>query len=410
MSEQTIYDKSVIIRNETEDYANTRERVADILDEINSTKANKTDVDSAIQVLVDELGITETELYSYIDAHTQTPNLDQVLAKSNFAERPIVFHESEGRVGELNFNSNSYSYTFGDSTTSDEAYYTVAIGYNSLSSLTVGVSNIGLGSFTGHDLSGNSRFNVLIGDSAGLKLTRASANVIIGSSAAVNVLGEINVADLENISPILSTYGKSSNYSNVFNYDATAQTFDSFANTVVGSQALGAYNAASRMAGSTIIGQSDLSNIPFRCFNNIVLGAGNYSTAANSAFNNSVIIGNQINLNNLSSVLAIHNDKASRTNARDALIYGLFDLRTLKINGTFGVLASKLNPIDEADAALYTKNLVAKLDGTFGWEDKVSVPAPPTTGTFTLQSVDGVMAWVEMYDSLFDETFDETFN
>ena len=59
MSEQSIYDKSLVIRNETQQYANTRGRVADVLDDINATKANKKDVDAAIQVILDELGITE---------------------------------------------------------------------------------------------------------------------------------------------------------------------------------------------------------------------------------------------------------------------------------------------------------------------------------------------------------------
>lgn len=44
MSEQSISDKSQIIRNETQQHANTRGRVADVIDDINATKANKTDV------------------------------------------------------------------------------------------------------------------------------------------------------------------------------------------------------------------------------------------------------------------------------------------------------------------------------------------------------------------------------
>lgn len=41
MSEQTIREKTQEIRNETQKYANTRWRVAEVLDDINSTKANK---------------------------------------------------------------------------------------------------------------------------------------------------------------------------------------------------------------------------------------------------------------------------------------------------------------------------------------------------------------------------------
>lgn len=76
MSEQSIYDKSLVIRNETQEYANTRGRVADVLDDINLTKANKTDVDNAIQIILDELGLTEAELYSYIDAQNQLQDIE----------------------------------------------------------------------------------------------------------------------------------------------------------------------------------------------------------------------------------------------------------------------------------------------------------------------------------------------
>ncbi|RMZ58955.1 hypothetical protein D1632_15430 [Chryseobacterium nematophagum] len=42
MSEQSIQEKSLEIRNETQEYANTRGKVADVFDDINVTKSNKT--------------------------------------------------------------------------------------------------------------------------------------------------------------------------------------------------------------------------------------------------------------------------------------------------------------------------------------------------------------------------------
>lgn len=51
MSEQSIFDKSQEIRNEVLSSGNTKERVSDVLDDINSTKANKID-------LLDKLSIT----------------------------------------------------------------------------------------------------------------------------------------------------------------------------------------------------------------------------------------------------------------------------------------------------------------------------------------------------------------
>lgn len=67
MSELSIFEKSQEIRFETEIYANTCERVADVLDDINTTKANKSDVASAIQVVVDEMTQMEQEIYDYVD-------------------------------------------------------------------------------------------------------------------------------------------------------------------------------------------------------------------------------------------------------------------------------------------------------------------------------------------------------
>ena len=75
MSESTIYDKSVVIRNETKEYANTRGRVADVIDDINSTKANKSDVDSAIQLVADEITATESGLINYIDSENNSQNI-----------------------------------------------------------------------------------------------------------------------------------------------------------------------------------------------------------------------------------------------------------------------------------------------------------------------------------------------
>ena len=46
MSKQSIADKSAIIRNETQKYANTRGRVADVLDDINDTKADNVDLEA----------------------------------------------------------------------------------------------------------------------------------------------------------------------------------------------------------------------------------------------------------------------------------------------------------------------------------------------------------------------------
>lgn len=67
MSEQSIKEKSLEIRQETEEFANTRGRVANVLDDINETKANKTDV---AQSLTDLSNSVNTSLGDKVDKTT----------------------------------------------------------------------------------------------------------------------------------------------------------------------------------------------------------------------------------------------------------------------------------------------------------------------------------------------------
>lgn len=71
MSQTTIFDRSLEIRNETEQYANTRGRVANVLDDINETKANKVDVDLAIQELSEELELLSLAITELQEADVQ---------------------------------------------------------------------------------------------------------------------------------------------------------------------------------------------------------------------------------------------------------------------------------------------------------------------------------------------------
>ncbi|MNL52601.1 hypothetical protein D3C87_1757940 [compost metagenome] len=41
----------------------------------------------------------------------------------------------------------------------------------------------------------------------------------------------------------------------------------------------------------------------------------------------------------------------------------------------------------------YTKKVVAKTDGSFGFATEI-VPTPPATGTYILKSVNGLTSWV----------------
>ena len=85
MSQNTIFDRSQEIRNETEQFANTRGRVANVLDDINETKANKVDVDLAI------LGLrTDLDLLSGYVAELQEADVQHELELEALRQKDIL--------------------------------------------------------------------------------------------------------------------------------------------------------------------------------------------------------------------------------------------------------------------------------------------------------------------------------
>lgn len=79
------------------------------------------------------------------------------------------------------------------------------------------------------------------------------------------------------------------------------------------------------------------------------------------------------------------------TDYKFALISGDFAERWLNINGKLSVTPSQM-PNADGDVT-YTKKVVAKADGSFGFATE-TIPAPPTTGTYILKSVNGIASWV----------------
>ncbi|OCA69142.1 hypothetical protein BBI01_18230 [Chryseobacterium artocarpi] len=124
--------------------------------------------------------------------------------------------------------------------------------------------------------------------------------------------------------------------------------------------------------------------------NNVFIGVGAGSPAA----------GNR----SISNKLAIHSTPVT-TNANNfwdsitnnytdykfALISGDFSERWLNINGKLSVTPSQM-PDADGDSS-YTKKVVARADGSFGFATEV-IPPPPTNGTFILKSVNGLPEWV----------------
>ncbi|MEI7488645.1 MAG: hypothetical protein WCJ72_14795 [Chryseobacterium sp.] len=118
---------------------------------------------------------------------------------------------------------------------------------------------------------------------------------------------------------------------------------------------------------NTILGYSSGCRLGANSTNNVIIGA-------QSAFGNAV----------LQNKLYIHSSQSTPTAiVSDALISGDFIDRYVNINGVFSVTPGKMPSADSS----YTKNIVAKPDGTFGWENKVEYIA--LTGTEDTKPVTG---------------------
>ena len=120
--------------------------------------------------------------------------------------------------------------------------------------------------------------------------------------------------------------------------------------------------------------------------NNLFIGTG--AGYNDTGLSNKLIIHSNGSLSGFSNT-AEGNFTTNAGNFNNALITGDFAVRWFKLNGSLIVNPSYLT----ADAT-FTKNVVAKPDGTFGIEDKISVPAPPTTGNYILKSINGVIQWI----------------
>ncbi len=78
------------------------------------------------------------------------------------------------------------------------------------------------------------------------------------------------------------------------------------------------------------------------------------------------------------------------TDYKFALISGDFSERWLNINGKLSITPSQM-PIADGDTS-YTKKVVAKEDGSFGFAKEI-IPPPPVNGTYVLKSVNGIVSW-----------------
>ncbi|MGI9651212.1 hypothetical protein [Chryseobacterium sp. RLHN22] len=292
----------------------------------------------------------------------------------------IILASEKGRAAAIGFNETSYSYYFGDMNPEHTGSHNVAMGFNTLGKLTSGAYNTAIGGYSLSALT-DGTYNTTLGYATAYKLNKSSSNVFIGQYTGFNLTGEVGESDLMNTSPSAAGYLKEMAYYSGYNGTSFHSSFNTFVGATINS---GAYTP-NRAAMSTIIGASNLNNSLYRNFNNIVVGAGNYLTTANSSMNNSIVIGNCINLPNQKDALAIGLNRSRRIYASEAIIYGELPNNRLYINAPLKI-PSQYMPNAQGDGT-FTKSIVAKSDGSFGWEDKVE--EIPLTGTLANKPVSG---------------------
>ena len=120
----------------------------------------------------------------------------------------------------------------------------------------------------------------------------------------------------------------------------------------------------------------------------IGIGAGSPATGNRSISNKLAIHSTPVTTSSTNFWDSITNNY---TDYKFALISGDFSERWLNINGKLSVTPSQM-PNADGDSS-YTKKVVAKDDGSFGFATE-TVPTPPATGTYVLKSINGITSWV----------------
>ncbi|MNU12445.1 hypothetical protein D3C71_04690 [compost metagenome] len=329
--------------------------------------------------VVDEEGVISKQDSGGISADTFN---DVVLKGNSTTKNEIILASNKGRSAAIGFNEVTYGYHFGDMNPNHTGTNNVGIGQNTLNNVTTGSNNTTVGNYTLSSLTEGSN-NTTLGYAAGSQLTKASTNVFVGQYSGFNLKTEINESDLATFSPAAAAYMKEQPGLSGYN----GSTFNTSLNTYVGGAINGNTSGPTRAAMSTIIGASTLNNVLYRNFNNIVIGSGNYMKTANSMMYNSIIIGNSIYLPNQNDALAIGLNRDRRIYAHEAIIYGELPNKRLTINAPLAV-STYYMPNAQGNNE-FTKNIVAKSDGTFGWEDKTNSNGIPLHGTQVGEPVSG---------------------
>lgn len=208
----------------------------------------------------------------------------------------------------------------------------LAIGYNSLRSITTGNWNNALGGNT-LELLQTGRENVAVGDYAGNMLLTGAKNTLLGGSVA--------------------SYNSSGLYNTMIGYSSNSvykvgQSPSGNRNTFIGAHSGQGVNGNNNVLIGVLAGKASSSGSGLGTLNNKLVIHSHTGFIGTGGDSEGPIVSLESNLEN-------------------SLISGDFAERWVKFNGTFTIGPTYIPNADDT----YTKNIVAKPDGTFGWEDKV---------------------------------------
>lgn len=278
----------------------------------------------------------------FADDIAGVPTLQSVTDQGNITTQTITVQKHTFSRGLIN---DIYSLGIGEKVlgkTQAGSQANTGFGQEVLAELTTGSFNVGVGDYALSELT-TGQWNTAIGSSSLSELTTGSYNFSAGTGLYHLKTGSRN-----------SALGVNAGYAN---------ESGSF-NTYMGERAaydngVGNYNVA--------IGSRAM----------IISGAGYINGGSTVNMNNNVFIGSNIKgINGLNGILAIDNRGNTQTNYTDALLYGDFEARFLKINGTLILNPNNYNIVTgDPD---YNKSLVVKDDGTIGFQTN-TIPVAVTT-------------------------------
>lgn len=346
------------------------------------------------------INVTEPGLYYFDGEFWQSwrEPLRYVVERGNYSSLPISFMPASNNPGEIHGSSTKArigtkygNYFFGDMNPLQTGNLNTGIGNQSMMSLTSGNGNSSLG------------------DSALSQLTTGNYNSSFGNSA----LGLLTAGNENSVMGTFAGYSLKTGSKNTYiGHQSGVYSEAGFRNTALGNRSL---YYATNGNDNTALGNATFSQRLTMGSYNIAIGAyagsANVNSGVNKLGSHNVFIGTGAGFNNdnLSNKLIIHSNNtlpnfngdtnyenadyygnSSLSSLEKGLITGDFVERWVKLNGTLSIGASYMPNADTA----FTKNIVAKADGTLGWENKISIPVPPTTGNYILKTINGIVQWV----------------